>query len=137
MHLKLTSIQISLDLDFISCQSFEGTSKADICGLSLVFADSSQSYTCGITNVYAWIAGTSGVAILIAQALLAIVIYFQPGYVPEKWHYFLVFQAINALVCGHNIFTLKKTIWVNDVSCAFDGINYVRKHSDADIFQLY
>lgn len=74
------------------------------------------SYTCGITNVYAWIAGTSGVAILITQGLLAIVISYQPEYEPQKWHYFIIFQTINALACIHNVFTLRKTLWVNDIA---------------------
>lgn len=76
-----------------------------------------QSYACGVTNVYAWISTTAGIAIIIAQVILGMVIFYQPDYVPETWHYFLVYQAINALVCIHNIFTLKKTMWVNDVSC--------------------
>lgn len=74
------------------------------------------SYTCGITNIYAWIAGTSGVAIIVTQGILAIVISYEPEYVPQKWHYFLVFQAINALACVHNVFTLRKTLWINHVS---------------------
>ncbi|RVX72561.1 hypothetical protein B0A52_03751 [Exophiala mesophila] len=74
------------------------------------------SYACGVTNVYAWISTTAGIAIIIAQVILGMVIFYQPDYVPETWHYFLVYQVFNLLVCIHNIFTLKKTMWVNDVS---------------------
>ncbi|PTB42508.1 hypothetical protein M441DRAFT_68032 [Trichoderma asperellum CBS 433.97] len=74
------------------------------------------SYACGFANIFAWIAGTSGVAILTTQAILAMVIFHQPDYVPEDWHYFLVFQGVNILACIHNIFTFKRTLWINDAS---------------------
>lgn len=45
------------------------------------------------------------------------VIFYQPDYVPQPWHYFILYQGFNFLVCAHNIFTLKKSMWVNDVSC--------------------
>ncbi|KIW91014.1 uncharacterized protein Z519_07908 [Cladophialophora bantiana CBS 173.52] len=77
------------------------------------------SYACGITNVYAWIATTAGIAIIVPQVILAMVIHYQPDYVPQTWHYFLLYQAVNFVVCAHNIFTLKKTMWINDVSCKY------------------
>ena len=78
-----------------------------------------KSYACGITNVYAWIATTAGIAIIIPQVILGMVIFHQPDYGPQTWHYFVVYQAVNLLVCVHNIFTLKKSMWVNDISCKF------------------
>jgi choline transport protein len=78
---------------------------------------SPQSYLCGLLNAYAWIATTAGIAIIVPQVVLAMAISYHPDYVPETWHYFLLFQAVNILVCLHNVFTLKKTMWVNDISC--------------------
>lgn len=82
-----------------------------------VLTCSSQSYICGATNVYAWIAGTSGVAILLARGFFAAAIFYDPEYTPKTWHYFLVFQAVNLLSCLHNIFTLRRTLWINDMAC--------------------
>jgi choline transport protein len=84
---------------------------------SVLFTNAPQSYICGFVNIFAWIASTSGVAILTAQGILAMVIFYQPDYVPESWHYFLVFQAVNMLVCIHNVFTFKRTLWLNDAAC--------------------
>ena len=67
--------------------------------------------------MYAWIAGTSGIAVLTAQGILALVAFYMPSYVAQTWHIFLVFQAVNLVACLHNIFTLRRTLWINDVAC--------------------
>lgn len=76
-----------------------------------------QSYVCGTLNVYAWIATTAGIAIIVPQVVLAMVIFYDDTYVPKTWHYFLLYQVVNILVCVHNIFTLKKTLRLYDVAC--------------------
>lgn len=109
-----------MDLDTRASESFTrvGTILARVsCLASGNFADVMQSYVCGFTNVYAWIAGTCGVAIIISEGLLAMAIFYHSDYVPHVWHYFLVFQALNILCCIHNIFTLKRTLWLYDVAC--------------------
>lgn len=76
-----------------------------------------QSYICGTLNVYAWIATTAGIAIIVPQVILAIVIANDATYVPKTWHYFLLYQIVNILICVHNIFTLKKTLRLYDIAC--------------------
>ncbi|KIW37309.1 hypothetical protein, variant [Exophiala oligosperma] len=76
------------------------------------------SYACGITNVYSWIATSAGIAIIVAQVVIGMVIFTHPDYVPATWHYFLVYQAVNLVLCLHNIFTMKRSMWINDVSFA-------------------
>jgi choline transport protein len=67
--------------------------------------------------VYAWIATSAGIAIIVPQVVLAIVIFNDPNYAPQPWHYFLLYQIVNILVCLHNIFTLKKTLRLYDIAC--------------------
>jgi len=83
------------------------------------------SYACGLINAYAWIATTAGIAIIVPQVVLAVVISYHPDYVPQTWHYFLVFQAVNILVCLHNVFTVKKTIWINDIAFVLSLTGFV------------
>ena len=54
-----------------------------------------------------------------SQSILAMAIHFNPDYAPEAWHYFLVFLCLNLVMCLHNIFTLKKTMWIYDVACKY------------------
>jgi len=78
-----------------------------------------QSYCCGATNVFAWIALCAGVAILFPQLAIGMTIFYNPSYVPEPWHAFLQYQALNALVVLYNIYVLKRTMWIHDVGCKF------------------
>ncbi|KAG2420476.1 hypothetical protein HFD88_000088 [Aspergillus terreus] len=74
------------------------------------------SYSCGVANVFAWIAICTGIAIIPAQLILGVVVFWNPDYVPQPWHYFLIYQAINGLVLIYNILLLKRSLWVHDVS---------------------
>jgi choline transport protein len=53
----------------------------------------------------------------VPQFVLSFVLFYQSSYVAQPWHYFLIYQMVNILVVLHNTFTLRKTMWVNDVSC--------------------
>jgi choline transport protein len=70
-----------------------------------------------MVNIFSWLAITSGVAIIFPQALLAIVINYDPMYQIKAWHVFLVYQATNILCLLHNIFTANRTMWIFNAIC--------------------
>lgn len=76
-----------------------------------------QSYCCGVTNVYSWIAICTGIAIIPAKLLVGIAIFWCPTYSPQPWHYFLIYQAINGLVLVYNITLLKRSLWIHGFAC--------------------
>jgi choline transport protein len=76
-----------------------------------------QSYCCGATNVFAWIALCAGVAIIFPQQVMGMTIFYNPSYAPKPWHAFLLYQAANTLVLLYNIYVLKRTMWIHDVGC--------------------
>jgi len=47
--------------------------------------------------------------------LLSIISFYLPSYVPEAWHYFLVYQAIHLVLFIYNLFALVKTPWVHNL----------------------
>ncbi|CAA9957250.1 Amino acidpolyamine transporter I [Pyrenophora teres f. maculata] len=73
------------------------------------------SYCCGATNVFAWIALASGVAIIVPQQLVAMASFWNPSYLPKAWHTFLLYQAANLITLIYNIYALKRTMWIHDV----------------------
>ncbi|BCS25253.1 uncharacterized protein APUU_41697S [Aspergillus puulaauensis] len=74
------------------------------------------SYACGTANMFAWIAICTGIAIIPAQLILGIVIFYYPDYNAQPWHYFLIYQAINGLVMLYNIGLLKRSLWIHDAA---------------------
>lgn len=78
-----------------------------------------QSYCCGAINVLGWISITAAVSIILPQLILAMVVFNDPGYTPERWHYFVLYEAINLAVLMYNVFALKRTPWVHNVGCEF------------------
>ena len=75
------------------------------------------SYGCGLAAVFAWV--TLGVSIGVAatEALMAMVIQWQPGYQMQSWHGFLVYQSLNIVMVVYNIFLTNHTLWVYNVGC--------------------
>ena len=49
--------------------------------------------------------------------LLSVPAYYYADYVPLPWHYFLVYQAINAALLLYNLFVLRLTPWVHNIGC--------------------
>ncbi|KAF3027870.1 hypothetical protein E8E15_010378 [Penicillium rubens] len=76
----------------------------------------SLSYFCGMTNAFSWIAICTGIAIIPAQLVVGIALFYNPTYTPQAWHYFLIYQAINGLVLLYNITLLKRSLWIHDVA---------------------
>ncbi|EED17152.1 choline transport protein, putative [Talaromyces stipitatus ATCC 10500] len=74
------------------------------------------SYACGIMATFSWVGQNASVVILGAEAILALASFFNDGYVPKTWHYFLVFQAINAVFLIYNIFLMRKTPRIHDIA---------------------
>lgn len=67
--------------------------------------------------MFSWIALGAAATLLATQILLALVVYYQPNYTPQAWHYFLVYQAINVVFLLYNLFALAKTPWVHNIGC--------------------
>lgn len=78
-----------------------------------------KSYCCGMTNVFSWIAICTGIAIIPAQLIVGIALFYNPNYTPQAWHYFLIYQAINGFVLLYNITLLKRSLWIHDVACEY------------------
>lgn len=90
---------------------------SDVPSVLLAYHGLSQSYTCGLINVFAWIALAAGVGVIIPQILLAIVVHYDTTYAPQAWHIFLIYQGASACCLLHNIFTLRSTIWIFNFIC--------------------
>jgi choline transport protein len=67
--------------------------------------------------VFAWIAIAAGVSVILPQILVALTIHYRPVYVPHPWHIFLIYQAASALCLLHNIFILRRTMWIFNLIC--------------------
>lgn len=79
----------------------------------------SLSYSSGLAAVFSWITLSASIALSSANVLMAIIIRWRPEYQPETWHYFLVYQAMNAVMVLYNIFLTNKTLWVYNFGCMY------------------
>lgn len=75
------------------------------------------SYACGLSGVFSWVAVSSDLCLITTQILMAIVIRYNPSYVPEMWHYFLVYQALMIQSILYNLFILRRTLWIYSIGC--------------------
>ena len=82
--------------------------------------------------MFSWIALGAAATILATQMLLALVVYYHAGYVPQAWHYFVVYQAINVVFLLYNLFALAKTPWVHNVGCKFMALLVETRCTDND-----
>jgi hypothetical protein len=80
-------------------------------------ANIQKSYICGATNVFAWLAICSGIAIIAPQLILGLAVFWIPGYAREPWHAFLVYQAVNLVVVVFNIYLMKRANGIHDLAC--------------------
>lgn len=99
----------------------KGINRSLVCPLFPITVRSSlnilKSYCCGMTNVFSWISICTGIAIIPAQLIVGIALFYNPNYTPQPWHYFLIYQAINGSVLLYNITLLKRSLWIHDLSC--------------------
>ncbi|EAW14374.1 putative choline transport protein [Aspergillus clavatus NRRL 1] len=75
----------------------------------------SLSYFSGLAAVFSWITLGASIALAATQALMAVVIRWQPTYQPQAWHFFLVYQLFNIAMVVYNIFLTNKTLWIYNV----------------------
>lgn len=73
--------------------------------------------------MFSWISICTGIAIIPAQLIVGIALFYNPTYTPQAWHYFLIYQAINALVLLYNIALLKRSLWIHDLACGYPRPN--------------
>ena len=77
--------------------------------------------------MFSWIAICAGIAIIVPQLCLGMVVFWNQGYVAQPWHAFLIYQAINVLVLVYNMYLLRRTMWIHDLACKlFLTINIIR-----------
>ncbi|KAH7039573.1 amino acid/polyamine transporter I [Microdochium trichocladiopsis] len=70
------------------------------------------SYTCGMLGVFSWISIGASIALVIAQAIMALVIQYNPDINVQSWHYFLFYVAVHLIAVLHNLFLAQKTEWI-------------------------
>ncbi|XHG02048.1 hypothetical protein AWENTII_005411 [Aspergillus wentii] len=75
----------------------------------------SLSYFSGLAAVFSWITLAASICLAGTQALMAMVIRWNPDYQPQTWHLFLVYQLSNAVMVVYNMFLTNKTLWVYNV----------------------
>jgi len=76
----------------------------------------------GTVNVFEWIAICAGICILIPQMILGMVVFYNETFVVERWHTFLIFQALNFVVLAYNLFVLRRAEWTHNIGCKSEGI---------------
>lgn len=77
------------------------------------------SYICGLAAVCSWTFLAASITILSSQLLLAVPAFYIETFVPQGWHYFLVFQAINLVLLLYNIFCLQRASWTHSIGCEY------------------
>lgn len=75
------------------------------------------SYISGVVSLCAWFSTTAGTFLITAVVILALVIQFDPSYVPQRWHYFILYEVLNVLSVLYNIYIVKKSPRIFDVAC--------------------
>ncbi|PKX99343.1 putative choline transport protein [Aspergillus novofumigatus IBT 16806] len=105
----------------------------------------SLSYFSGLAAVFSWITLAASIAVASTQALMAIVIRWQPRYVPQAWHYFLVYQLFNVAMVVYNIFLTNRTLWVYNAGFLLSLGTFLaitiacpaRSHTEIDSFAIW
>ncbi|KAL2202645.1 amino acid transporter [Sarocladium strictum] len=83
------------------------------------------SYVCGLAATSSWVFLAAAITILSSQLLIAVPAFYIKDYVPQPWHYFLVFQAINIVLLVYNIYCLKKTAWLHNIGFAMSLVMFL------------
>ena len=77
------------------------------------------SYSTGMINIFAWLAISASVCVIIPTIILGLASYWNPSFVPQKWQSFLIYQASNLFILGYNIAILRRAAWTHDVGMIF------------------
>ncbi|KAL4741256.1 amino acid/polyamine transporter I [Aspergillus similis] len=73
------------------------------------------SYFSGLAAIFSWVCLGASIGLSGTNALMAIIIRWQPTYQPQSWHYFLVYQLFNILVVVYNTYLVNKTLWMYNI----------------------
>ena len=74
------------------------------------------AYLSGFLSNFAWISSSAGTFMMAAQITGALVVQFDPGYISQAWHFFLIYQAFNLVSMIANIFFVKRVPRVYEAS---------------------
>ena len=77
------------------------------------------SYATGMINIFSWLAIIASVCVILPQIALGIAVYWNPTYIPQKWQYFLIFQASNLLILAYNIGIMRRAPWTHTFGLVF------------------
>jgi choline transport protein len=70
-------------------------------------------------NVFAWLAISASVCVIIPNIVLGLAAYWNPTFVAQKYQSFLLYQASNLLILGYNIAVLRRASWTHNVGMVF------------------
>ncbi|KAL4927105.1 putative choline transport protein [Aspergillus undulatus] len=73
------------------------------------------SYFSGLAAIFSWICLGASIGLSATNALMAIIIRWRESYEAQTWHYFLVYQALNALIVVYNMFLTNRTLWLYNI----------------------
>lgn len=77
------------------------------------------SYATGMINIFAWLAISASVCVIIPNIVLGLAAYWNPTFVPQKYQSFLLYQVSNLLVLAYNIAILRRASWTHNVGMVF------------------
>lgn len=67
--------------------------------------------------MFGWVAICAGICIIMPQIIMGIVVFYNNAFVIERWHSFLIYQALNVTVLVYNLFLLPKAAWTHNIGC--------------------
>jgi choline transport protein len=76
-------------------------------------------YAIGMINIFAWLAISASVCVIMPNIVLGLAAYWNPDFVPQKYHSFLLYQASNLLILAYNIAILRRASWTHNVGMVF------------------
>lgn len=69
--------------------------------------------------LFGFCCSVASVVIILAEVVFALVQLYNPSFVVERWHIFLVFLAVNILSVLFNIFGAVRMPWIGKAFCKF------------------
>lgn len=75
-------------------------------------------------NTFGWIASVAGFIAPFPNTVTTLVSLWDSSYVIERWHIFLMYQAVNVIFTAYNIYLLKRTEWVMNVGCTSRSLSF-------------
>ena len=60
---------------------------------------------------------TASIDIIVAKLLLAMIAFNVSSYTIERWHTFMLYQALNVITLTYNLTALKRAPWTHNIGC--------------------